>query len=244
MSPEHRRALEYPYFIPDGSYLYQAPGYALIKNADDLPVLENRTAVLAVGSNQSPLQLARKFPFQKGGSQPHTIPVLKASLKDYDTVYSPHIARYGSVPATLHPSLGTTVSLFVNWLDDEQLESMHETELSAANYTFSRLEGATLEVEFLGPLKSVYYYHGRRGALALTGSPIALDSVDAHGRHWQAMNQKQIHKLVQHHFRPHQCHRDFLSDIINDKILRKQVTDFLCRFSMPHHEAADYLSNI
>jgi len=244
MTPDLERALGYPYFIPKSSYIYHAPHYTVLGANTELPSLKQRTPVLAIGSNQSPEQLARKFPYDKNKNAQHIIPVTKAYLDNFDTVYSPHIAGYGSVPATLHPSPGTTVTLFVNWLNQSQLEDMHETELAAANYSFGELKNIHLEIDRIGLKKSVFYYHGTRGALALDGEPIALSTVDAKNRRLKTMDQHQINALVQQRFRPHLSHREFLTQLITDQNYRSQVTDFLSQLSIPHNPTADYFSSI
>jgi len=244
MTPDLDRALGYPYFIPKCSYIYHAPSYTLLDTDDKLPSLEKRTPVLAIGSNQSPEQLARKFPYDKKNTAQDIIPVTKAYLDDFDTVYSPHIAGYGSVPATLHPSPGTTVTVFVNWLNQSQLEGMHETELTAANYSFGKLKNIHLDIDRIGLETSVFYYHGTRGALALDGEPVALSTVDAKNRRHKTMDQRQINRLVQQRFRPHLSHSEFLKQLINDQGFRKHATDFLSQLSISHDPTLDYFSSI
>ena len=56
------RALGYPYPLPSASYVIDK-GEVFPLHANDAPLRrEGRTPVLAVGSNQSPEQIARKFP--------------------------------------------------------------------------------------------------------------------------------------------------------------------------------------
>ena len=106
------RALGYPYPIPDHSYV--------VHNGDVSPMLgdqaarlrEGRIPVLAVGSNQSPAQITRKF----NGTDWPNVPCERCTMYDFDTVFSAHIAHYGSIAAALHPSPGTKVNLFINWL--------------------------------------------------------------------------------------------------------------------------------
>ena len=89
------RALNYPYAAIEEDFLF-TDGAAI--ELEDDSFLNNRQAVLAVGSNRSPEQLVRKF------GKNETIPVTKATLRDYDVFYSAHIAAYGSIPA-----IGTNV---------------------------------------------------------------------------------------------------------------------------------------
>lgn len=60
-------------------------------------LLQNFTAVLAIGSNGSPEQLARKFQQSRFPGRV-LIPVVRAVLEDFDVVYAPLIAAYGSCP--------------------------------------------------------------------------------------------------------------------------------------------------
>ena len=106
-----------------------------------LPDRHGRTPVLAAGSNQSHEQLARKYSVLPGHVE---IPVQKGMLNDFDSVYAAHLAGYGSVPSTFYPSAGTRVTTYVLWLDEAQLNRMHETE---RNYTYDRLEAITVEID-------------------------------------------------------------------------------------------------
>ena len=74
------RALNYPYSAIEGDFLFTDG--ATIELEDD-SFLNSRQAVLAVGSNRSPEQLVRKF------GRNETIPVTKATLRDYDVFYWP-----------------------------------------------------------------------------------------------------------------------------------------------------------
>lgn len=182
------RAFGYPYPIPDTSYIVADGTWQNLNPSAAAVHRENRTPVLAVGSNQSPEQILRKFQ----GTEWAPIACEKCSLSDFDTVFSAHITSYGSIAAALHASPGTTVSLFVNWLDDAQLEAMHPTELGHENYVFARLIDIELMIQNGPPLSEVYFYRGNAGAYAPNGSPIPLAEVQADGRQWSAMGQQDI----------------------------------------------------
>lgn len=182
------RAYGYPYHIPDHSYVVADQDWQPLAAHAAEGYRDNRTPVLAVGSNQSPEQILRKFQ----GPDWSPIACEKCTLANFDTVYSAHITGYGSIAAALHPSPGTTVSLFVNWLDDAQLEAMHPTELGHENYVYARLKDIELQVENGPTLSEVYFYRGNAGAYAPTGDPIPLAEVTAPGRQWAAMGQRDI----------------------------------------------------
>jgi len=82
LNDPHYRACGYPYQIEARSYVIANGGHVVVDHDDHLEDLKNRRPVLAVGSNMSPQQLARKFPAPHGG----TIPVTRIQLLDFDSV--------------------------------------------------------------------------------------------------------------------------------------------------------------
>ena len=236
----HQRAKTYPYPIPDHSYIYRDGTIERLNPGDPMPDLTNRRPVLAVGSNQSPQQLARKFPpvtkdrqSKDGQSGWGEIPVIRVGLKDFDTVYSPHLTAYGSVPATLQHAPGTTVTLFVNWLTPEQEAWMHQTEVSAANYLFGQLEGVEIIPEIGEVMTSAYVYRGERGVLLKDGEPVPLAEVPAKNRQWQAMDQKQALAFVRDHTDPTETLDSYILKTVNNPQTRKQRTRNLEEISQP-----------
>ena len=175
------RAKGYPYAWPLGSYLYR-DGAAV-----PLARLEARglCPVLAVGSNRSPGQLARKFDGWPAGTE---IPVTVAWLADHDVVHSAHFASYGAIPARLAEAAGVTVEVAVTWLTEAQLARMHETE-GPSNYRFGPLEGVDLRLEDGQRLDGAYAYAGLRPPLKADGAPVPLAAVAARGRRWPALTQ-------------------------------------------------------
>uniref|UniRef100_A0A061RM69 Uncharacterized protein n=1 Tax=Tetraselmis sp. GSL018 TaxID=582737 RepID=A0A061RM69_9CHLO len=177
-----------------------------------LPSDVNWTAVLAVGSNAGYSQLCRKFPpelFPDGV----VIPVVKAVLRDFDVCYAPIVTSYGSVPATLMPSPGTSVEIFVNFLDDKELAHMHRTE---GAYCLQKLSGIDLQVgvslgdhsrgaEPAARMDSVLTYvhqHGGLGVAAGDGSdaptPLALAEISASGRRFPSLSQDEAQAVLRH----------------------------------------------
>ena len=182
------RALAYPYDVPDRSYVIHAGEVSAVGCDGCLGDLGDRRPVLAVGSNQSPSALAWKFALPEDGP----IPVVRVRLKDFDSVYCAHFAGYGSVPATLHPSPGTVVTLFVNWLTEAQLARMHDTELRRGNYVYGELHGVELEPEFGPKVDRVGLYVSTQGALTLDGRPVPLAEVPAERRNHPAFCQRDL----------------------------------------------------
>lgn len=208
-----KRAFGYPYELTHTSFVFQAGSaetHRLVARADDFPDVSGRIPVLAVGSNQSPAQLARKFPFAAWGE----IPTSRVHLQDFDTVFSAHITGYGSIAAMLFPSPGTRVALYVNWLNERQLEAMHKTELPNENYHFGRLENLELSVEAGPALSAVHLYVGQRGAYAPGGFVVPLAEVPAEGRHLEAKSQKEILEMVRAQVQPGLRLEDFIISAI------------------------------
>jgi hypothetical protein len=215
------RAVGYPYSIPDTSYVYHNGSYTEVDAPSDWTDVSGLTPVLAVGSNQSPQQLARKFP----GSDWAPIPVSKVSLKDFDTVYSAHITAYGSIAATLFAVPGTTVTLFVNWLDEAHLRRMHETELGNENYEFGKLTGIELDVEFGSSMSEVSLYHGLRGIYAPNGNPIPLAEVKTINRQHDDMTQHQVLTHIRDRLSPEAELEEFVREAATDRAVRQSRTE-------------------
>ncbi len=177
------RALDYPYSAHDGDFLFR-DGRAVPLHPDAR--LGGLTPVIAVGSNRSPTQLARKF-----AGLEVAVPVTRLRARDVDVVHAAHIAGYGAIPATLAASPGTTVELWITWLDEGALTRMDATEAVGVNY--DRVTVA-MTWETPGPRAPAraLLYAARRGLLRLDGGPIALSAVPAEARRHQAMSQEQV----------------------------------------------------
>lgn len=87
--------------------------------------IDARIPVLAVGSNASPAQMRHKFQ-ELGISQ--VIPMMRAQLTGLKVGFAPVFAPAGYMPATLFPEPQATMGLFIQWLDENQLRVLDETE--------------------------------------------------------------------------------------------------------------------
>lgn len=222
-----QRAVTYPYRIPSSSYVFEDGRETPLGGGDPMPDLEDRVPVLAVGSNQSPEQLARKFDGPGWGA----IPTIRVKLSGFDSVYSPHITVYGAIAATLHQAPGATVELFVNWLTPAQLTHMHETELVNENYTFGALDRITIDAE-VGPAPSrVHLYTSNHGALSHDGEPVPLTEIPACGRTWTAMAQAEVQRHVRDRLDAGKPLDDFILESVSDPKIRRHRTDRLRRQS-------------
>lgn len=215
MSDTVRHAKSYPFGIPGHSYLFEDGRFSPLGNVD----IDHgdRTPVLAAGSNQSPEQLARKFASFEPG--PGTrIPVQRGMLADFDVVYAAHLAGYGSVPATFQASPGTAVIVFVLWLDERQLNRMHETE---ANYTFDRLTGLSIAFDDGRTLEAAFGYSSKVGCLNFNGSCASLAEIPANARRFPALTQEEALAAVRDRLAPARALDDFILDHVEDRDVRR-----------------------
>lgn len=218
------RALAYPYAVPSNSFLLvdgsprEAPGL----DSTEFHAT-GRTPLLAYGSNAAPEVLAGKL-----GETARDAPVLamRATLADFDVVYSAHISRYGSVPAALQPSPGTGVTVFVLYLSEDQLRLIAETE---PNYERVTLRGVSCELESGETLGEVATYLSRHGCLLAGDSEIALTGVEARGRRFPAMSQPQVLELVRAALAPEQSLERFVVGSATDPELARRRTEALRR---------------
>ncbi len=149
------------------------------------PSKQDRYMVVGYGSNACPAQLKSKF------SESDPMPVLRATLNDCDVVYAPFFASYGSVPATITRSPGTTVDVWVNVLHEKQIEVMDASEGRGNHYMLAEIDaGLTLKNgESFSP---VYAYVGTGGVLCIDNQVISLAEVHATGRRFRALSQKDM----------------------------------------------------
>jgi hypothetical protein len=194
------------------------------------PVLEERVAVLAYGSNAAPEQLARKF--ARFGSDV-AIPLVRGRLVGVDVVYAPHVARYGAIPATLAPSPATSVSIALLHLTAAQVKRMHETELSAGNYVYGELSGASWTSEIGAAPARMTAYVAVHGALGLTGAPLALEAVRAEGRSLAAMAKVAVLALARDRLAPGMDLDDFIDDMVRVAHVRAARTRALRETAVP-----------
>jgi hypothetical protein len=183
-----RRALEYPYAAPEGSYLY-LDGEAK-ELPDDGPDLDGRTPLLSYGANSAPVALARKLAPLPGLE----MPVLQSELKGFDVVYSAHVSPYGAVPATLRESPGTTAPVFVVYPTAEQRALLRASE---PNYELVELDG-------IAAFRSVH------GCLSLGGSEVALAAVRSVGRTLPELDEPAVIERVRTHLEPEASLAEFV----------------------------------
>lgn len=218
------RAIDYPYEIPERSFV-QAGKQTL--DLPDNPLLEPRIPVLAFGSNAAPEVLVRKFEMT---DESDTVPVVRAQLSDFDIVYSAHISTYGSIPAAIQISPGTTVSTYVTYLTPAQLQLMSRTE---PNYTLARLDPFSCRLETGEELTTVASYLSKHGCLSVEGSEVALADVAAADRRFPEWGEREAIEHVRARLSPDLALEEFIAENVADRDLAKQRTEALRRGSKP-----------
>lgn len=198
------RALGYPYEAPRRSFAL-VEGRTVDPGSVDLGPSPRRP-LLAYGSNASPAVLERKL-----GDAGEPLLAERASLAEFDVVYSAHISPYGAIPATLAPSPGTEVDVFVLRLTSAQYRAIEATEL---NYELSEADGLPA-------------YLSRHGCLLLDGSPIALRAVGARNRRLPELDQRQVLEWVREAVAPEEPLERFIRDSAADPALARRRGEML-----------------
>ncbi len=183
---------------------------------------EDRWPVLAYGSNASPEVLERKF----GDGGDVIVPMIRARLSDFDVVYSSHFSPYASIPATLQRSEGTTVTTFVSYLTRSQLHALSETE---PNYILASILEIDCELDFGGRLSELTTYLTRHGCLTIDGSEIALADIDADGRRFPALDEREVLEAVRERLGPDKDLEEFVVETARDEQLSSRRTEELKR---------------
>ncbi|HSR54782.1 MAG TPA: hypothetical protein VLN73_00975 [Alphaproteobacteria bacterium] len=215
-------ARSYPFGHPGESYLFRNGE----KHALEAPVkaVRGRVPVIASGSNAAPAQLARKYAAFARGAE---IPVTRAHVTDFDSVYNAHITAYGSVSATLFPSTGTVLETFITWLDEHELEVMHGTEQPGVNYHFTELGGMRMEVEGIGALDAAFAYISVAGCLSHDGGPVSLAEVPARKRRYPALSQGEMQEMVRDRTAPGAELDPFIRENVENHSLRLERSALL-----------------
>ncbi|HYN99068.1 MAG TPA: hypothetical protein VEU28_05290 [Actinomycetota bacterium] len=127
---------------------------------------DDRTAVLAFGSNASPPQLARKFAGVPGSA----IPVVRGWVYGLRLAFSAHLNRLGYIPAAVRaaPSTEDKVPVWVTFPDDDQLKILDATEPAYNRVVLSYGPGRpVVELESGERLAAAALYRTRWGVLDL-----------------------------------------------------------------------------
>ncbi|MCX3290314.1 hypothetical protein OR263_26980 [Streptomyces sp. NEAU-H22] len=137
-------------------------------------VYEDRTPVIAIGSNGCPGQLRHKMT-EFGIRSP--LPMVKARVTGVDAGVSAHVSRMGYVSASPVGAPGTVRELFVLWLDAEQLAVIDASEgvpVPGGNFDRAWLPSPDVRIALADGtrLPGAYAYVNRHGVLHDgTGTP-------------------------------------------------------------------------
>lgn len=241
------RAMGYPYPSPPFDCVWTKQGLMRLKGHDPRAIgraLQSvgadpearRTPVLAIGSNRAPAQLLRKF----HDFEAPAVVVARATLFDFDVVYGAGIGGYGAIGgATLAPCSGAAVEVWTTWLDDDQLQRMHETEgLAGGVYGFYELRSLTLCFAAGTRWPKALAYVQKRGALNLGGRPVALAEVPAERRRFPALRQPQLQALMRDRFAPGATVDRFVHENLTKPDVRqariKALSENAIPFDWPH----------
>lgn len=176
------RALGYPYEAPWEPFVQLRHETLAV---DEIEIdREERTAMLAYGSNAAPEVLARKLALS---DQP--VLVLPAWLDDFDVVYSAHISPYGAVPATLQRSPGTRVRVHLVYMTSAQVGLVSATE---PNYEAARIDDAVCRLDDGETIVGPAAYLSHHGCLLDDGAEVALAAVEATGRSFSARTEAEM----------------------------------------------------
>jgi hypothetical protein len=174
-----QRAMGYPYAAPWRPFVQL--GHRTLEPEEVEIDRDERTPMLAYGSNASPEVLARKLALS---DQP--VLVVPAWLDDFDVVYSAHISPYGAIPATLQCSPGTKARVHVVYMTGAQVGLVSATE---PNYEAAAIERAVCRLDGDETVVDPSAYLSRHGCLLVDGLEVALSAVQASGRVFPALSE-------------------------------------------------------
>lgn len=215
MSDALARALAYPFSVPRDSYVY-VDG-APVPWQERPPVDETeRVRVMSYGANATVEALRAKL----GAG---AVPVRRATLGDFDAVYSAHISPYGAIPAALQRSPGTRVTVFVLSLTAAQLAQLHPTE---PNYRFVELAGLDLRTSEEA-LPEVAAYVSRHGCLRIGDGEVAVAAIEAQGRRFPATAEAEVLDRVRSLLAPARSLDDFVHENVASPELAARRTEVL-----------------
>jgi hypothetical protein len=190
----------YPGLRPEYSYLFCGDHLRALDRIDfevelaalDASPLDERTPVLAYGSNACPPQLARKLADTEWSP---IVPMTRAWAQNLAVAYSDHESRYGAVPATVIASEGACTEVFIAWLDDEQLVGFDRSE--GQNYERRSFDLARHEIYVAdGRIPDhLSLYVSTRGVFSHDGVVPAVKGIDTTYRAGPLLTQTEVRAL-------------------------------------------------
>ena len=150
-----------------------------------------RGALLAIGSNAAPKNLALKLAHHPDPVDREVL-VLGGELHDLDVVATAAVTVYGAMAATLTASPGTSVRAALLYVNATQLTTLTWGEMP---YRLGRLRGASFSVdEDAGhlPVASPLAFVARWGAFLPDGMPAPLAAIPGRARRWRPWTQREL----------------------------------------------------
>lgn len=140
--------------------------------AEGAAPLAERTLVLAVGSNQTPGTIARKYR-RSGRDISVTTPFVRCTVHDLAVGHVANSTVPGYLPAAPYRAEGERMELVAAWFDDAQLAVVDETE---PNYDRLRLSAEDFPLTLATGQEPAHFdvYASLWGVLAAEGRPIPL----------------------------------------------------------------------
>jgi hypothetical protein len=223
--------IDYPFELPQKSYLWRSGEVLPLETIGEADTA-GRIAVLAIGSNAAPRQLDRKFLGETGMSEDgaeREIVVAMVTVDGIDVVYAAHLARYGSIPATVVDSPGTRVSVFVTWLTVRQFGRMNETERLGSRYLLREIDSVRHNGRVL---ESAYCYVAKEGAALLGNELLALEGIAAANGLLARGDQRRAWDLLAADM-SHSSGLDLLESTVRDDLKRQEVASHLLGRRLP-----------
>lgn len=140
--------------------------------------LSDRVAVLAVGSNAYPRQLADKF--EDADADDQGIAVVRTRVRGLGTAFCPLLARKGYVPATLAERADAQLDTWLQWLTPDQLQIISASEGGRYSLVGGEPLAARIQLHPLLPHPERVYAWWFDSVLAESedGGPVWLDPSD------------------------------------------------------------------
>jgi hypothetical protein len=181
--------------------------------------INDTVALIAAGSNGSTVQLARKYRSRRDA---RPILIAPVEVSGAVSVYSAHIAAYGSVPATMSPAPGARASLHVLLMPAEELAHMNGTESLGVNYVLAAPSAVSLVLEGIEIARPLAYV-STRGALVLDVAPMLLPATGGAQTGYPVVDQRDVLEKVRRHVGSPGSLEGFLAAMIGDADARRAV---------------------
>ncbi|NVM53294.1 MAG: gamma-glutamylcyclotransferase [Candidatus Helarchaeota archaeon] len=184
-----------------------------------IPNLFSRVAILSYGSNCNPAQLKHKFKPTDLKNEP--IFAIECECSNVDSAYLAELAFYGSLPAGIIQSPGTTLKAFVLFLTADQLKLVDKTESRGTYYDLVEIKESCklANGEYLYP---IYTYIPKKPFLVTEDKkPIRLEALKASDEKFKGLNQKEVLEYIFRNFFSEEESKDLALNLFNKPITKK-----------------------